>query len=119
MAAAQDDPEATSNLGSMYLQGRSVKRDLMQAFQLFRKAAERGYAVAQNNLALMYANGQAVARDYVWAYAWMDLAANELPASAQLRERIAKEMTAEQIAQAGERAASKRVELARKGETSK
>ena len=49
----------------------------------------------------------------------MDLAANELPASAQLRERIAKEMTAEQIARARERAASKRVELARKGETSK
>ena len=67
----------------------------------------------------MYANGQGVARDYVWAYVWIDLAASEIPASAQLRERIAKEMTAEQIARASDSAASKRVELAQKGVTSK
>ena len=60
-----------------------------------------------------------MARDYVWAYTWMDLAASKLPASAQLRELIAKEMTAEQNAMARERAASKRVELAQKGVTSK
>ena len=119
LAAGQDDPEATSNLASMYLQGRAVKRDLVQAFQLFRKAAERGYAVAQNNLALMYANGQAVAKDYVWAYAWADVASARISASAHLRDRIAKEMTADEVARARDLAARKRSELKEKGESSK
>ena len=115
----QNDPEGTSNLAMMYLQGRAVNRDLVQAFQLLRRAAEQGYAAAQNNLALMYANGQAVARDYVWAYAWLDLAAAQISGSADLRDRIGKEMTSDEIARARDLAARKREELVQKGRASK
>jgi hypothetical protein len=119
LSAAQNDPEGTNNLGMMYLQGRGVARDPVEAFRLFLKAAGQGHAIAQNNLALMYANGQAVSRDYVRAYAWFDLAAGELSGSATLRDRIAKEMTPEEIVRARDLAASKRGELAKAEETSK
>lgn len=103
----------------MYLQGRGVKRDYVQAFQLFRSAAERGYAAAQNNLALMYANGQAVARDFVWAYAWLDLAATQISESGELRDRIGKQMTADDIARALALSTRKRAELIQKGKETK
>lgn len=95
----------------MYLAGRAVKRDLVQAFQLFRKSADLRYAVAQNNLALMYVNGGAVQRDFVWAYAWLDIAAEQLGASAELRDRIAKVMTPVDIARARSLAAKKRAQI--------
>ena len=97
---SQDDPEALTNLAGMYQQGRGVKRDVAQAFQLCRKAAEAGYATAQHNLGLMYANGEGVARDYVSAYAWWELAADEIANAASLRDRMAKEMTPDQLARA-------------------
>ena len=103
----------------MYLQGRGVPRDLDQAFELFQKAAERGYAVAQNNLALMYANGQATARDFTWAYAWLDLAAEQLPACAELRDRIGEEMTAEDLVRARGLSMRKLEEIAQRVRESK
>jgi TPR repeat protein len=114
LAAAQDDLEGLTNLASMYLQGRGVGRDTAQALQLFLKAAGRGYAVAQNNLALMYANGEAVKRDFVRAYAWLDLAADEIPKAAVVRDAIAKEMTRDQIAQARQFVIQKRKEISEK-----
>ena len=116
LAAQQEDPEGISNLGTMYLQGRAVKRDFVQAFELFRKSANLGYAVAQNNLALMYANGQAVGKDYVWAYAWLDIAAAQISGCAELRDRIAAEMTPVEIARAHNLADRKREELTQKKE---
>jgi TPR repeat protein len=93
--------------------------DLARAFQLFLKATEQGYAVAQNNLAIMYANGQAVARDYVWAYAWLDVASRQVPEYSELRDRIAKEMRPDEVARGQDLAARKRAELSRKGALSK
>jgi TPR repeat protein len=114
LAAAQEDLEGLTNLASMYLQGRGVGRDSAQALQLFARAAGRGYSVAQNNLALMYANGEAVKRDFVTAYAWLDLAAEEIPKAAVVRDAIAKEMTPAQIAQARQFAIQKRKEVSEK-----
>jgi len=119
LAAEQDDPEGTTNLGTMYLQGRAVERDFAQAFQLFRKAAEQGHAVAQNNLALMYANGQSVPRDYAWAYAWLDLATERISGCAELRDRIGKEMTSDEMTRARDLSRQKRAEFAQKGKTPK
>jgi uncharacterized protein len=92
LAAEQHDLRGMSNLGSMYLQGRGVSPDSERALVLFREAAQRGYAIAQNNLALLYANGEGVAQNYEEAWAWLDLAAESLPAAANLRDRIAAEM---------------------------
>jgi TPR repeat protein len=62
----------------------------------------------------MYANGQGVEKDYVCAYAWLDLAADQIPAVTELRDRIAKEMTPAQIEEARKRAAGMRVQAAGK-----
>lgn len=112
LAADQGDLEGMSNLATMYLSGRGVERDVVKAFHLCRDAAEGGYAVAQNNLALMYANGEGVGQDYVWAYAWVDLAADKIPSAAELRDRIAKKLSPDEIARARKRAAEKRGQLA-------
>lgn len=84
---------------------------MLRLLKLFNAAAKRGYLVAQNNLALMYANGQGVARDYVWAYAWLDVASAQNAAAASLRDRIAKELTAGQVARAKEIAGLKRRQI--------
>lgn len=110
LAAQQDDPEGMTNLAMMYLQGRGVKRDPLHAFRLCRQAAEAGHPAARQNLALMYANGDGVARDYVSAYVWLDLAAAEIDSAADLRDRLAKEMTPGQLARARDLAAQKRKE---------
>ena len=119
MAAQQEDPEGISNLGTMYLQGRAVECDFVRAFELFLKAANLGYAVAQNNLALMYANGQAVDKDYVWAYAWLDIAAAQISGCGELRDRIGAEMTPVEIARARNLAGRKREELTQKNKDAK
>ena len=119
LAAEQTDPEGMSNLGMMYLQGRGMKRDLIEAFKWIRQAAENGYAVAQNNLGLMYANGQAVGRDNVWAYVWLDIAADQLTSCTQLRDEVAKEMTAEEIQRARTRAGNKRAQISERANGTK
>jgi len=111
LAAKQDDPEGITNLSMMYLQGRGVKRDPPQAFRLCHKAAEAGHPAARQNLALMYANGDGVPRDYVSAFVWLDLASAELDSAANLRDRLAKEMTPAQLTRARELAAQKRKQL--------
>lgn len=108
LAAKQEDPEGLTNLAMMYLQGRGVKRDPPRAFRLCRQAAEAGHPAARQNLALMYANGDGVERDYVAAYLWLDLAAGEMDSAASLRDRLAKEMTPDQLARARDLAAQKR-----------
>ncbi len=119
LAAEQNDPEGISNLGTMYLKGRAVECDFVHAFELYLKAANLGYAAAQNNLALMYANGEGVDRDYAWAYAWLDIAALQISSSAELRDRIAKEMLPLEIARARNLADTKRKELAKKDRETK
>ena len=101
-------------MGTAYLQGRAVECDFVQAFELFLKAANLGYAVAQNNLALMYAKGQALDKDYVWAYAWLDIAATQIAGCAELRDRICAEMTPVEIARAHNLADRKHEELTQK-----
>ena len=60
----------------------------------------------------MYANGQAVPCDYTWAYAWLDLAAEKIESAAALQERIAREMSPDQLVKAKQQAQDKRRELA-------
>ena len=68
-------------------------------------AAEQGYAKAQYALGLVYENGTGVRQDYVEAHMWYNLAAaqGDMEASGN-RDRIAKQMTADQIAEAQRRA---------------
>ena len=93
---------AQFNLGWMYAKGEGgVKRDYTQAVKWYRMAAEQGDAWAQNNLGEMYARGEGVPRNHVQAYMWLGLAIKGgfKPAIAS-RDRLAKKMTAAQIAEA-------------------
>ena len=57
MAAQQNDPIATNNLGSLYFNGIGTKRDIKTALSLFERAADLGNDAAAVNLAFIYLTG--------------------------------------------------------------
>lgn len=81
--ADQGDPEAQSDLGVLYLQGRGVGRDDAEAARWFQRAADQGYAPAQQTLGALYAFGRGVPVDLVAAARWYREAANQNLAGAQ------------------------------------
>src|SRR5581483_11971275 len=108
IAAAQEDDWAQMRLGSMYAEGKGVPQDYEQAAKWYRLAAAEGHPSAQMPLGAMYAHGTGVPRDRVRAYTWLTLAAassgDSGAAAAKNRDRIAAQMTAEQIDDAKEMA---------------
>lgn len=56
-AAAQGDRDGEFGLGSMYVAGDGVKRDLAEALKWITSAAEKGHASAINSLAQAYISG--------------------------------------------------------------
>jgi len=74
-----------------------------------RLAAEQGDPVAQSDLGRMYAAGEVVPRDYVRAHMWLSLAvAHGHAAAAEMRDRVARMMTSDQLAKAQELANGRR-----------
>ena len=69
------DPFGQDGLGYMYAIGLGVERDLKQAVQWYRKAADQGYSSAQFHLGLMYAHGLGVEKDEKKAIEWYRKAA--------------------------------------------
>jgi TPR repeat protein len=65
-----DNAEAMLRLGNMYSRGEEVLQDEGQALRYYKRAAERGSAVASDNVATYYAMGRGTARDKVQALAW-------------------------------------------------
>ena len=65
------------------------------AVEWFRKAAEQNHKVAQHWLGKMYTAGRGVEKDVVTAYAWFSIASAETN-----KDKLAKEMTPEQITEA-------------------
>ncbi len=71
----------------------------------YRKAADQGNVDAQFNLGYMYWKGLGVRQDYVKAHMWYNLAAFEGQRDASKdRDRVAEQMTPEQITEAKRRA---------------
>jgi len=107
-AADQGNPLAQYNLGVMYDAGRGVAQSDAEAIAWYRKAAEQGDARALYNIGVMYEKGQGVVADSPQAYMWYSLAAfrfhgmdAELEARVlQSRDRVAANMSAEQLAAA-------------------
>ena len=101
LAAAQGHASAQSNLGVMYDNGQGVAQNYAEAMKWYRLAAVQGNASAQANLGAMYGNGQGVIQDYVRAHMWANLAAAKgSKIAAENRERNAKKMTTQKIAEA-------------------
>ena len=78
--------------------------DFKEAVKWYRKAAELGNAKAMVGLGLMYDYGDGVIEDDVEAYAWFNVAAAKgQNKAAELRDKIKKTMTPEQIAEGQKR----------------
>lgn len=69
--------------GIKYYYGKGVRQNYTEAAKWFRKAAERGHAVAQNSLGEMYKSGKGVRHDNVEAAKWFRKAAEQGLADAQ------------------------------------
>ena len=105
-AADQGYALAQGSLGACYQNGQGVPQDYKQAVVWYRKAADQGNTFAQASLGYCYSIGQGVPKDYVAAYQWFNLAATSLfPGAAEFRDKLALEMTKEQIAE-GQRRSS-------------
>ncbi len=75
--------------------------DYSTAFQHLKRAADEGNPDAQALVGFMFANGQGVPINYVSAYQWYELSAAQGSRNAAgNRSNLAKNMTADQIAEA-------------------
>ena len=81
--AEQGNAQAQLNLGNMYVNGRGVPEDDVEAVRWYRLAAEQGNAGAQGMLGAMYAEGDVVPQDYAEAVRWIRRGAEQGNAWAQ------------------------------------
>jgi len=102
LSAEQGNAHAQDNLGFAYLDGVEAQQDFAEAAKWYSKAADQGNIDAQFNLGEMYEQGTGVPQDYVLAYMWFSLVAapGERLYASESRDRVAKHMTPEQIAEA-------------------
>jgi hypothetical protein len=102
-SAEQEHALAQFNMGYMYDQGQGVVQDYKKAAKWYRKSAEHGHANAQKNLASLYFLGLGVIRDEVYAFMWVNIAASQgYKGGKELRDAVAKQMTASDISTAQE-----------------
>ena len=111
-AAEAGDAHCQFDLGRQYYYGKHVTQDYEEAAEWFRKAADQGDDRAQYRLGVMYEKGWGVLQDYVMAYMLYNLASAGRPRTKQMfiwnksdsagkkRDRVAKKMTREQVAEA-------------------
>jgi uncharacterized protein len=102
LAAEQGNAHSQDVLGFAYRDGVEVQQDDAEAAKWFRKAADQDNIDAQYNIGEMYELGAGVPQDYVLAYMWFTLVASHgtRPYATRSRDRIAQQMTSDQIAQA-------------------
>jgi hypothetical protein len=99
--AEQGDSRAQRELGMMYYLGQGMDVDYATAYDWLNKAALQGDDVAQMTVGVMYAEGQGVPQSRVQAHLWFSLSAQQGNSSAQYRlERLAPQMTADEVAEA-------------------
>ena len=104
--AEQGNTEAQTIVGAMHLTGQGVPQDYNKAASWLKRAARTGQPRAQFALGMLYTEGWGVPRDDVQAHKWLNLAASRLPPGNDLknavkdRDRIAKKLTPERLAEA-------------------
>jgi TPR repeat protein len=102
LAADKGDATAQWSLGGMYQFGKGFPKDELEAVRWYRLAADQGLAFAQQAIGFMYEWGSGVPQDYVQAHMWYNLAgaSGQIPDAMDYRERVARKMTSDQIAEA-------------------
>lgn len=104
-SAEQGHLPAQSELARMYRTGDGVAQDFAQMMHWYERAAMQGDVGAQLFVADGYAYGLGVPPDPVEAYKWYEIAIQYWgPLAVRAREVVAEGMTADQIADAVQRA---------------
>jgi TPR repeat protein len=108
-AAKLGDASAQYNLAVFHQLGKGVARSDAAALKWHAAAAAQGHPKAQNNLGAIYFTGAGVARDLVEAWKWLTLAADGLTEQDRKvaltnRDRIEKDLSAAELAEARRRA---------------
>ena len=83
LSAELGNASAQYDLGFMYLEGREVTQDDVQAVKWFRLSAEQGNASAQYAVGFMRYEGRGIRQDNDLAVSWCRLAAEQGHAEAQ------------------------------------
>jgi TPR repeat protein len=101
LAAEQGHADAAFTLGLMHRKGDGVTADDGEAVRWYRKAADLGHGQARFTLGAVTEEGRGVEKDLVRAYAWYTLAAESgIELGGILRDRVARQMAADEIAAA-------------------
>lgn len=104
-SAEQGHLPAQSELARMYRAGDGVEQDFAQMMHWYEQAAAQGDVGAQLFVADGYAYGVGVAPDPVEAYKWYEIAIQYWgPLAVRARDVVAERMTADQVAEAVQRA---------------
>ena len=82
--ADKGDAEAQFNMGSLYYNGRAVKKDHEKAMEWWRKAAAQGNADAMYQIGVAYYDGNPVKQDGAEAIKWLRKAAERGDSIAQM-----------------------------------
>jgi S1-C subfamily serine protease len=107
IAAKKGLPKSQLNLATLYLDGTGVGRNPPEAMNWYRRAANQGDAEGQRILGQLHAEGQLVRADQVEAYKWFSLAAAQGDNEArEARDRVARTLTVQQLADGQRRAAA-------------
>jgi uncharacterized protein len=106
LAAGQGYGMAQYFLSQLYRDGTGVPQDFVEAAKLLAQDAQQGSFLAQMAIGVMYEKGQGVPQDFVQAHFWFNVAGakafgeNDRKQANEARDRIAQQMTSEQIAAA-------------------
>lgn len=101
----RDDPTGKVLLGNLYSQGEGVPKSEFRAKDLFEEAANQGSKSALHALGMLHITCTAMPQDLVVAYMWLNLAAPENEAAAQLRDSVEEKLSQEELGSAQKRAA--------------
>ena len=99
-AAGQNDPVSQAYLAERYAKGLGVPRDDVKALEWYRRAAELGHPASQYNVGLFYAFGRGVEPNDVEAYAWMTVAFENGAPATEVRDKLARHMSAAHLEEA-------------------
>ena len=103
--AQRDESYAALRLGLIYADGLGHDADAEKAATYLARAARGGHLLAQERVADLYASGSGVEQDIIEAHKWANVAAaNGSETAAERRDILANLMTADQIAEAQDRA---------------
>jgi len=98
------DAEAQGKVGWLEERGLSLPSPNYEvAVHWYTKSAEQGYAMAQINLGMLYIRGEGVTQNSLEAYKWFYIAEENGEADGKMaREKLERQMTNAQIAEAQE-----------------